>query len=69
MEKGTELIQRNQNNTLSVGDRSPEFVQLSETVPVKRSSAVISTGNINVELSEDISDEFLFRIMRAISHV
>ena len=34
-----------------------------------KSSAVIYKGDMRIEISESISDEFLMRIMRAAAHV
>ena len=58
-----------QNNALASVKNRPDFCQLTPPVPSVQSKAVITAGNLNIGLSEDISDEFLLRIMRAVSHV
>lgn len=68
MEIGTELALA-QNNALAPVKNRPDFCQLTPPVPSVQSKAVITAGNLNIGLSEDISDEFLLRILRAVSHV
>ncbi len=68
MEAGTELILANQNAITETAP--PDFCQLNvpDNTDVHQ-GAVIRNDHFSIELKEDISDEFLLRIMKAASHV
>ena len=73
MELGTELVLA-QNNALTSMKNESSFCQI--TAPAidtethaGKPAAIISTGNMSIEVSEDISDSFLIRLMRAASNV
>jgi len=73
MELGTELVLA-QNNALTSMKNEPSFCQITEPVvntgrSTGKPAAIISTGNMSIEVSEDISDDFLIRLMRAASNV
>lgn len=73
MELGTELVLA-QNNALTSMKSEPSFCQITEPVvntgrSTGKPAAIISTGNMSIEVSEDISDDFLIRLMRAASNV
>lgn len=73
MEIGTELVVT-QNHALTSSRNETDFCQITEPViksksVVEKTSVIISTGNMNIEISEDISDSFLIRLMRAASNV
>jgi hypothetical protein len=68
VELGTELVIA-QNNAMSSVQNQPDFCQLKTSIPSVPSKAVINAGHLNIEVHEDITDEFLLRILRAVSHV
>ena len=68
MEIGTELVLA-QNNALSVAQNQPDFCQLSMPVSSAQSKAVIRSGQLSVEVNEDIPDDFLYRIIKAMNNV
>lgn len=68
MEIGTELVLA-QNNALASAQPQPDFCQLTSSVPNVQTKAVIRADRLSVEVDEDISDEFLLRILRAVTHV
>jgi len=73
MEFGTELVFA-QNNALTSMKNEPSFCQITEPAintetHAGKPAAIISAGNMNIEVSEDISDSFLIRLMRAASNV
>ena len=55
----------------NVVDSSPTFVELKPPVPVSRSTALVSihVGEATIDLPENISDEFLIRILKAVANV
>jgi hypothetical protein len=68
MEIGTELVLA-QNNALSVAQNQPNFCQLSMPVSSAQSKAVIRSGRLSVEVNDDIPDDFLYRIIKAMNNV
>lgn len=52
-------------------ESSPAFVELKPPAPVSRKGvpASIHVGDATIELPENISDEFLIRILKAVAHV
>ena len=52
-------------------DSSPAFVELKPPAPVSRSTALVSihVGEATIDLPENISDEFLIRILKAVAYV
>jgi hypothetical protein len=54
-------------------DNTPVFTELTApkaeiTCEKKSTSAVICKGDICIEVSDSVTDEFLLRIIRAVSH-
>lgn len=73
MEIGTELV-ITQNNALTSVQNEADFCQITAPVTkpetaVGKTTAIISAGNLNIEVREGISDSFLIRLMRAASNV
>ena len=68
MEIGTELVLA-QNNALASAQNQPDFCQLSMPVSSAQSKAVIRSSHLSVEVNEDISDDFLYRIIKAVNNV
>ena len=58
---------RNSGNNVPVFAELKDPVQSAETIT--NGAAVICRGDIRIEISESVTDEFLLRIMRAVSHV
>lgn len=55
----------------NVVDSSPTFVELKPPVPIPAKDALVSVhiGDATIEFSENISDEFLIRILKAVAYV
>ena len=72
MEVGTDLILAQQNTPAVTADsKTPEFGLLPSPDPpgtINASAAVIRKGELEIELSEHISDHFLLRIMKAVKN-
>ena len=54
-----------------IGESSPVFVELKPPAPASRSTALvfIHVGEATIDLPENISDEFLIRILKAVANV
>ena len=52
-------------------ESSPAFVELKPPAPVSKKAALVSihVGEATIDLPENISDEFLIRILKAVAHV
>ncbi|MCR5449740.1 MAG: hypothetical protein K6F23_10120 [Solobacterium sp.] len=73
MEIGAELVLA-QNNAIVPAQNSTDFCQLTQPVGeisevTEKTAAVIKSGNVSVEINEEISDDLLIRLMKAVSHV
>lgn len=71
MELGTEMILARCSKKNEAVCSLPEFGLVSlpeQTSAVKNDSAVIRKGNMEIKVTEEISDAFLFRIIKAVSN-
>ena len=68
MENGAELVPV-RNNSVAPVQEINDFCPLEKPAVTEKTGAVISAGGLNITIGEDISDEFLMRILRAASHV
>ncbi len=68
MEIGAELVLA-QSNAVSAVHSMPDFCPLTQPDSCRETTAVIRAGNVSVEISEDIPDDFLIRLMRAAANV
>ena len=71
MELGTELVLA-QNHALTSAQNEADFCRVTAPVinpetSAGKPTAIINAGNMSIEISEDISDSFLIRLMRAAS--
>ena len=61
--------------SLPIAQSTPEvtFMELPMTTqgtsPIAANTAIIKVGNAEIEISEDLSDEFLMRIVKAVRYV
>ena len=72
MEVGTDIVMTQSSQKPVPAEPTPSFgiLKKPETVTVPyHPSVTLHKGDVHVEIDEDISDEFLLRIVKAVSHV
>jgi len=55
-------------NHMKIVPADPTFVEIPSVVPANTNTAALICGNVKIEVSEDVSESFLIKLIGAMNH-